>query len=153
MRIKDRLKVAELMPKLLELDKDKIYEVDIHEIRQKRSLNANAYAWVLISKMADRLRLSKDEVYITMLERYGQSQIISVLSNIDVEGYIKYYKEIGKGHVDGKEFTHYKVMKGSSEFDTTEMSILIDGIVSECQELGIETMTPDELERMKSLWH
>lgn len=141
------------MPKLLELDKDKIYEVDIHEIRQKRSLNANAYAWVLISKMADRLRLSKDEVYITMLERYGQSQIISVLSNIDVEGYIKYYKEIGKGHVDGKEFTHYKVMKGSSEFDTAEMSILIDGIVSECQELGIETMTPDELERMKSLWH
>ena len=96
--------------------------------------------------------MSKDDVYLMMLERYGQSEIVSVLSNIDVKGYFKYYREIGKGYVNGKEFKHYKILKGSSEYDTREMSILIDGIVTECQDLGIETMTPNELERLKSLW-
>lgn len=152
MRIKDRLKASELMPLLLDLDRDKVYDVDIHEPREKRSLNANAYCWVLCTKLANKLRLSKDEVYQMMLERYGQSTIISVLSNINVNGFFKYYREFGKGHVQGKEFTHYKVLKGSSEYNTEEMSILIDGIVSECQDLGIETMTPAELERLKSLW-
>lgn len=152
MRIKDRLKVGELLPLLLELDKDMVYDVDIHKPREKRSLNANAYAWTLITKLANRMRLSKDEVYQMMLERYGQSTVISVLSSINVKGFFKYYREFGKGHVQGKEFTHYKVLKGSSEYNTEEMSILIDGIVSECKDLGIETMTSAELERLVSLW-
>ena len=146
--IKDRLKVGELLPLLLDLDKDKIYDVDIHEPKQKRSLNANSYCWVLVTKIANKLRLNKNEVYVTMLERYGQSQIVHVRSDIDIKGYFKYYKVVG----ESDRFTHYQVMKGSSEYDTKEMSILIDGIVSECQDLGIETMTPTELERLKSLW-
>lgn len=152
MKIKETMKIEELLPLIFNLDKEKVYDVLIKEHKEKRSLNANSYAWTLITKIADRLRMSKEEVYETMLERYGQSEVVSVLSNIDVKGYFKYYREFGKGFVNGKEFTHYKIMKGSSNYDTLEMSILIDGIVQECEMLGIETMTPNQLEELKSLW-
>ena len=111
-------------------------------------MSANAYAWVLINKIADVLRKSKEEVYFQMLKDYGQSEFVSVLSSIDVKGYFKYYEEYGKGHVEGREFTHYKVYKGSSEFDSKEMAILIDGIVQEAKALDIETRTPAEIDEM-----
>lgn len=125
---------------------EKVYEIT--EYHEKRSLSANAYAWVLINKIADALRKSKEEVYFQMLKDYGQSEFVSVLSEIDVSGYFKYYEEYGKGHVEGREFTHYKVYKGSSEFDSKEMSILIDGIVQEAKALDIETRTPQEINQM-----
>lgn len=125
---------------------DKVFEVIEHH--EKRSLSANAYAWALINKIADALRKSKEEVYLQMLKDYGQSEFVSVLSSIDVKGYFKYYEEYGKGHVEGREFTHYKVYKGSSEFDSKEMAVLIDGIIQEARQLGIETITPAEKERM-----
>ena len=135
---------------LLEQDKDK--QFDIVEHKEKRSLNANAYAWALINKIANVLRANKDDVYLTMLKRYGQSEIVSVLSSIDISGYIKYSEPICNVTMQGKEFTHYKVYKGSSEYDTREMSILIDGIVSEANEMGIDTITPAELEKITSMW-
>lgn len=131
-------------------DRDRIWEIKEH--KEKRSLNANAYLWVLVGKIADRLRTSKDEVYLTCLKLYGQSEVVSVLSDIDVRGYFKYFEEIGKGHVNGREFTHYKVFKGSSEYDSREMAVLIDGVISEAKELDIETLPPHEIERMKQRW-
>lgn len=131
-------------------DREKLFEIKEH--RQKRSLNANAYAWVLIGKIADVLRTSKEDVYLNMLKHYGQSEMVSVLSSIDVRGYFKYFEEVATVTLEGKQFTHYRVFKGSSEYDTREMSILIDGIVYEAKNLDIETMTPDELTRMKEMW-
>ena len=132
-------------------DAEKI-AVKIDKYRVKRSLNANAYAWLLIGKIADDRRLSKEEVYLRMLKHYGQSEVISVLSCIPLQGLIKYYEEIGESNLNGKDFKHYRVFKGSSEFDTREMSIFIDGIVTEGQELGIPTMAPAQIAEMKSLW-
>ena len=143
-------KADEVIKWLLNQDREKMFEVKPY--RQKRSLNANAYAWVLINEMANRLRTSKDEVYQEMLKRYGQSKVISVLSEIDISRFVKYYEEIGKGHVEGKEFTHYRCFIGSSEYDSREMAILIDGIVDEAQELGIDTLPTTAVERMKALW-
>lgn len=121
---------------------------EIKEYHERRSLSANAYAWVLINKIADATRKSKEDVYFQMLKDYGQHELVSVRSDINVSGYFKYYEEYGKGHVEGREFTHYKIYKGSSEFDTREMAVLIDGIIQEAQNLGIETITPSEKERM-----
>ena len=144
-------KADEAIKWLLNQDREKLFEIKPY--RQKRSLNANAYAWVLINEMANRLRTSKDEVYQEMLKRYGQSKVISVLSEIDISRFVKYYEEIGKGHVEGKEFTHYRCYIGSSEYDSREMAILIDGIVDEAQELGIDTLPTTAIERMKALWN
>ena len=140
----------EIISWLFQQDRDKVFEVKEH--KEKRSLNANAYAWSLITKIADALRTSKEECYLEMLKRYGQSEIVSVLSQIDVSGYFKYYEPLATATLQGKEFTHYKIYKGSSEYNSVEMSILIDGIVSEAKELGIETIPPKEIERLKNLW-
>lgn len=137
---------SDLVAWLFEQPKDKVFE--IKEYHPKRSLNANAYAWALIGQIADVLRKSKEEVYFEMLKAYGQSEFVSVRSDIDVKGYFKYYEEYGKGHVEGREFTHYKVYKGSSEFDSREMAILLDGIIQEAKAQGIETITPAEKQRM-----
>lgn len=93
--------------------------VKIDKYREKRSVNANAYAWTLIGKMADVLRAGKDEVYLRMLKRYGQSEIISVLSSIPLSGFIKYYEEVGESTLNGKTFKHYKVFKGAANLIPT----------------------------------
>lgn len=126
--------------------------VKIDKYRVKRSLNANSYAWLLIGKIADDRRLSKEKVYLQMLKEYGQSEIISVLSHIQIADYVKYFEEVGESKLNGKLFKHYKVFKGSSEFDTREMSIFIDGVVSEAEYLGIQTKTPTQIAELKSLW-
>jgi hypothetical protein len=135
---------------LLSQDREKLFEVKEH--KEKRSLNANAYAWKLITEIGNATRLSKEEVYLDMLKHYGQSEIVSVLSNIDVSGYFKYYEAIGTAKLQGKDFTHYKIYKGSSEYNTYEMSVLIDGIVHEAEQLDIQTLTPAELSRLKEMW-
>ena len=126
--------------------------IDIDKYREKRSLNANNYAWKLITEIGNATLRSKEEVYLEMLREYGQSELVSVLASIDVKGYFKYYDEAWESSLKGKLFKHYKVYKGSSEFDTREMSIFIDGIVYEAEELGIQTMTPNEIARLKAAW-
>ena len=135
------------------LENEELLSIEIKKYREKRSLNANNYCWALINELGNALNLSKDEVYLTMLKRYGQSELVSILSSINIVGYFKYYEVAGTTILNNKEFTHYKIYKGSSEYDTKEMSILIDGIVSECKELGIETMDQTELEALKNSWN
>lgn len=140
----------EIVQWLFEQDTDKVFEIKEH--KEKRSLNANAYAWSLIGKIADVLRTSKDETYLTMLKRYGQSEMVSVVSSIDVSGYFKYYEPIATTTLQGKEFTHYRVFLGSSHYNTKEMAVLIDGIISEAHDLGLSTLPPAEVERLKEMW-
>jgi hypothetical protein len=132
-------------------DKEKL-SLDIKQYREKRSLNANNYAWKLLTEIANVIGANKEELYVLMLKRYGQSEIISVLAHIPIGGYVKYYEEAGESTLNGKLFKHYKVYKGSSEFDSREMSIFLDGVVSEAKGIGIQTETPDEIARLKSLW-
>lgn len=126
--------------------------IEVKPFRKRRSLDSNNYAWHLINEIANVLRASKEEIYLNMLKRYGQSDLISVLSCVPIHHYVKYYEEMGEGVVNGRVFKHYKVYKGSSEFDTREMSIFIDGVVSEAKELGIQTETPEQIARLKALW-
>ena len=114
--------------------------------RTKRSLDANAYFWVLVGKIADKLRASKDEIYFEMLKKYGQSITVTVRAGVDLSrAGFKYYELFKDGISAGKPFVAYRVFIGSSQYDTREMSVLIDGVVQEAKELGIETLTPLEL--------
>ena len=132
-------------------DKEKL-SIDIKQHREKRSLNANNYAWKLLTEIANIVRANKEDIYLLMLKRYGQSEIISVLAHIPISEYVKYCEEAGESTLNGKLFKHYKVYKGSSEFDSREMSIFLDGIVSEAKEMGIPTETPEQIANLKSLW-
>ena len=126
------------------------FKIDQH--RDKRSLNANNYAWALLTQIGNATRKSKEAVYFDMLKDYGQSEMISVKAHIKLDQYIKYYEEAGETTLNGTLFKHYKVYKGSSEFDKREMSIFIDGVVQEATNLGIDVRTPDEIAKLKSLW-
>lgn len=134
------------------LKKCKNLSIQIEQHNGKRSLKANSYCWKLINEIANVNRTSKDEVYKEMLKRYGQSDIVAVLSKIDVSMFFKYYEKIGKSISNGEEYNHYQVFRGSSEYDKREMAILIDGVVSECKELDIETLPPEELKSLKESW-
>lgn len=138
---------AELITYLVTQDREKTFELKEH--KPKRSLSQNAYAWKLINELGNKLGMSKEDLYKQMLEDYGQSIIVSLLDEINPEHYFKYYKQIGKGKTNGKGFNHYKVYKGSSEFNTLEMKYFLDGIIQECENVGIPTLTEEQISKMK----
>jgi len=126
---------------------DKNVEVEIDEHFEKRSNKANAYAWALISKIANELAISKEDIYLDVIKHYGQRQQIVVDNDVNLESYgIKYYE------VDYQdEFkTEYTVYQRSSEMNAKEMSILIKGIEHEAEQLSIPTKSSEEVERFIS---
>ena len=128
-------------------DNEKIYE--IKEKKQRRSLTQNAYYWVLLHQLASVMRLDNDSCHFLMLQRYGVYEVVSIQSGINLRGFFKYYEPIGKGTVNGKEFTHYKIYKRSSQMDSKEFSELLNGLVDECEEQGIVTFTSNEIANLK----
>jgi len=139
--------VEQIIHWLFNQDKDKLFE--IKEKKKQRTLTQNSYAWELITQLANALKLSKEDLYLKMLEDYGQSSLISVKSDIVISGFVKYYKEVGRSKLNDTEFTHYKIYKGSSQFDTYEMGIFIDGIIHECESVGIPTLTKEQVNNLK----
>lgn len=134
--------------------------IEIKKWFNRRSLDSNAYAWKLISEITDKLNTTKklhttkEQVYFEMLKDYGVSLVVSVKSEEDIEKIkkaFKYYEPFGSGVIGEKQFTHYKIYIGSSGYDVNEMSVFIKGIVQECEQLGIETLTPRELEELNNL--
>lgn len=137
-------------------------DVEIRKKRKKRSLDANAYYWKLASEAADALHVSKPYIHNCLLRKYGQIEIIDgqgvYIVLPDTESAQKSVDEAQTYHLKptsqvkpgrgGIMYRTYMMLKGSSEYDTKEMAHLIDGLVSECREMGIETIPPQELERM-----
>ena len=137
-----------------------ILNITVKKLSNRRSLNANAYFHLLVGKLADNEHTSKAFMKNFLMARYGQEEfvngeryVISVLSTIPVlEREDIHCKIIGYGMVNGKEFTHYCVLRPTHELNSAEMSILIDGTVDEAKAHEIPTLTPNEIERIKTLW-
>lgn len=118
--------------------------ITISKPREKRSINANDYFWLIVGKIADKMRTSKDEIYLKMLQRYGQHIVVTVKTGYDIsKAGFKYYEKLRDGLINGKEFTAWRIFIGSSQYSKEEMSILIDGAISEAKELGISTELDD----------
>lgn len=129
------------------------YDAKLTEHKNRRSLDANAYLWVLIGKIADQLRKSKGEVYLDMLKDYGQGGVVKI-PNRYIEHFERAfpYHEKHESLPDEKRAQYYRFWVGSSQYNTQEMSVLIDGVVQEAKALGIETATPQELALIKEGW-
>jgi hypothetical protein len=131
--------------------------VEIKPYRARRSLDANSYCWVLCQKLAEKLNCTKEDVYKEAIRKAGQFDFIAVTETA-TEQFIKawqskglgWYAEASESKIDGckKIMVYY----GSSVYDSKEMAHLIDYIVSECKEQGIETLPPWEVERLKKEW-
>ena len=122
--------------------------------RERRSRNANDYMWVLLQKMAEALHRDKWGLYLEMLGEYGVFTHIIVKPHMveKVKEEWRTVKELGEVCVNGTTGIQLQCYFGSSTYNTKEMSVLIDGVVSEAKEMGIETLSPVELERMKAEW-
>ena len=146
--IDDTCKIEKILPLIFRLNKDTLYDVKIVKHREKRSNNANSYLWKLCTQIGNIMNLSKNEVYLQMLKDYGQSMLIPVKKGNKPNGFIKYYEFECSSQLNGKEADWYKIYKGSSEYDTYEMNILLNGVVQEAKNLGIKTKEDLEIERL-----
>ena len=134
------------------LDKPDTKQYEIKEHRIKRSLDSNSYCWVLCTKIAEVLNTTKDEVYLQELKRYGQSLLVPVAKDKKPDGYFKYYQFESRRKLNGVVVDFYKVFKGSSEYDSKEMSILLNGIVEDAKELDIETLEDIRIKELIKEW-
>lgn len=132
--------------------------IKIGKHRKKRSLDANAYCFVLIGKLAEKLGLTKEEVYRAAIKEIGGNYEIVCVQNKAVESLCDGWERNGLGwqtdtmpsKIEG--CTNVLLYYGSSTYDTAQMSRLIDNIVEECKEQGIETKNPDELHSLLEQW-
>lgn len=140
----------------------KALRLKVVQWRQKRSLDANAYYWSLLTKLAEVLKVSKPCAHNMILRKYGQLVIFDgsvayvripdtdIAEHEALEASTYHIRPTGQV-VTGKDGTIYRtyvMLKGSSDYNTKEMTELIDGLVWDCKELEIETLPPEELARM-----
>lgn len=138
-------------------DKDKL-SIEVKPFRARRSLDANAYCWVLIDKLAEKLRLSKEEVYREYIRNIGgNSETVCIKTNA-VDRLCEGWKKNGIGWQTEtypskiKGCTNVVLYYGSSVYDTEQMSRLLDFIIFDCERFGISVETPDQIAEMKVRW-
>lgn len=130
--------------------KGKPVEVTVKRWSEKRTMTANAYLWVLLTEIGNALRESKEQIYFDMLKAYGQGGAVSVEERF-AESFgrsYKYHEKLGESTLNGKTFVHFRFWVGSSEYNREEFSILLDGVVNEARNLGIETKPKEEIESL-----
>ncbi len=132
-------------------DKDKRFDVKEH--KRKRSLNANSYCWVLLGNIADVVGSTKEEVYRDYIKHKGIYKIITMSSEA-VTTFKKVWEDRGLGWICETSETNIAGLTdviayyGSSSYNTKQMANFIDYIVQECNNLGIETKSKEELDSL-----
>lgn len=145
---------AQLVALLPDLMKGKEFDCTIETHKERRSLNANDYSWVLQDKIAQVLNRKVDDIHAEMVLQYGVKHYYSIAKEA-LESAVRlfdYYEIKGESAVGDKVFVHIKAGVGTHLYNTQEMSKFLDGVVQEAKDLGIDTRTPKEIAEMKSLW-
>jgi hypothetical protein len=135
--------------------------LEVKKYSPKRSLNANNYLWLICDKIAKKMndgRTLKEDIYREAIRKVGVWEIVPIKES-EVESRIRKWNNIGEGWfaevLQDSKLHGYKNVRayfGSSSYEVPEMSILIDYIVEEAKEQGIETLTPNEIAELKSKW-
>lgn len=132
--------------------------VEIKKYRKRRSLDANAYAWVLIDRLAEKLRMPKLDVYRELIRNIGGVSQTVCVQDKAVQDLISGWSHNGLGwfaetmpsKLSG--CTNVILYYGSSSYDSAQMSALLDLLIDDCKAQGIETTTPEELAKYKEEW-
>lgn len=140
-----------------ELAPGKPYTAEIRPKRKKRSLDANGYYWELCGKIAKRMNRDKDEIYrhhIGGLGNYAvygmQEDAVPMFEQLWTSGHIGRFIETRAAKLPG--VVNVLAYYGSSDFDTAQMSRLIDNCIQDCKALGIETRPPEDIESLLEQW-
>ena len=139
--------------------KDRLYDLEVKEHRKKRSLDANAYAWVLINKLADALRITPKEIYRQAIQNVGGNYEILPVKEEAAEHFKQVWEaqglgwpcvDMGKSKIDG--YRNLRAYYGSSTYSTTQMAQLIDILLQDCRALDIEVKSPEEIASIMGAW-
>lgn len=138
--------------------KDKELSVEIKQFRQKRSLNANNYFWLWCGELASALNNSPIEIYKGYIKEIGvfrqvtidEKAVDTLIHSWGLNGIGWLAEKVDYAEIEG--FVLVNLYYGSSTFNTRQMSRLIDYVVADCKEQGIETMSERELSLIKEKW-
>lgn len=138
-------------------DLEKI-SIDLKPYRERRSLDANAYCWVLLDKIAEKIGVPKENIYKDAIKNIGGNCEIVCVTNEAVSNVCHGWERNGLGwqtdtfpsKIEG--CTNIILYYGSSVYDTSQMSRLLDIIIQDCATLNIPTETPERIAEMKALW-
>lgn len=139
--------------------KDKPYQLSIKQQTRKRSLDANAYAWVLINKLADVMRIPPNEVYRQAIQNIGGNSEILPVKEEAVEQFKKAWeshgigwlcKDMGRSKISG--YRNLMAYYGSSVYTTAQMAALIDSLTQDCLAIGIETRPQEDVDSLLGAW-
>lgn len=147
--------IKQIIAWLLKQDDTKLYEIKEH--KQKRSNDANAYFHVLVNELARYFNISDNEMKIKMNLEYGtiarfedgRIKGCKVPKGTDIKEFYRYAKWY-KADNNGDDC--YIFYKETHTLNTKEMSQLINGVVQECQDVGIETRPGDEINSLLRSW-
>jgi len=122
---------------------------EIKELAKAKTISQNRYYWELVTKIANEIGSTKDEIYEQMLKDYGtpiaevKAEVAANLTGSDIH-YVLSKR--------GRKYNYYLVVKGISLMTSKEMTVFIEQAINEAKELGIDTDPPGEWERLKALW-
>lgn len=137
-----------LIQYLYSQEKDKVFEVK--EYKEKRNNNQNSKYWKLLNELCLVLKKGTEEVHFEMLKSYSQRYEILVPAEIKLRG-IDYFEQKSKIEKNGKEYVVYHVYTPSHELNESEFAILLQGLIEECNQQGIDTRSPEEILRDEGL--
>lgn len=138
--------------------RDRMYTAELKEYREHRSLDANAYFWVLCDKLAEATGIPKTEIYRQSIREIGGNTQTVCVPTKGADKLVSNWGHNGLGWIaDTTESklpgcTNVILYYGSSTYDKSQMARLIDNIVQDCKAVGIETMTPAQLDALKEEW-
>ena len=155
----DKIKViAEVASYIDSLENDKQYSLTIKEHKKKRSLDANAYTWVLLDRLAAVMHESKEQLYKSYIKDIGGNSEIVCIKTEAAESLQEGWSRNGLGWQSETMpsklpgCTNVILYYGSSTYDVEQMSRLIDMIIQDCKIFGIETKSTEELEKLCTEW-
>ena len=140
-----------------ELKNENKLNIELKKYSKKRSLDSNAYAWKLLGELQEVLNIPKEDIYKDLIKNIGSYEVVPI-KNEAVEKFCNAWSKNGLGWITEttksklEGFTNVLAYYGSSVYSVSEMSRLIDLIVQECKQLGIETKPKTELDSMLIEW-
>lgn len=150
--MKEASELQRIIEEAGKVDSESEYTVSIKRRKKKRSLDANAYMWVLLRELAFKVENSPIELYKHYVRGFGQYYVIPVREDA-IDAFSKVWSSHGVAwFVDDigpcrrtAGYHNLKAYYGTSEYDTKSMSRLIDEVVLDCKAQGIETMSREEI--------
>ena len=138
------------------------YTLEIKQFRKKRSLDANQKMWALINEMSTMIKLTPEEIYQGYIPDVGNNFRVFPVKPEDINefaadwchGHIgRMVEDMGPCRLrDLRGYHNLRCYKGSSEYDTQTFSRLLELVMQDCKQLGIETMSERERSLLMEEW-